>query len=342
MIVTTDIVEQTTDLGRRVRVVKEIVRVDGASPLALVRKRRIDAHDHANATHGPVLLVHGFGQNRYAWHLSQRSLSAHLAAEGFDVWNLDLRGHGRSRAFGSGAADDLDGYIHHDLPAVLREVQEVSARPRVAYIGHSMGALLGHVLAATERASLSALVSIAAPYRFGLGNPWLRELARAVVKTTGPLPRATELPMRLVRGIFELPVELWDHPRIPIPMRMWEPRTMEPEVLREYLRRAFDRATFGELAQVVKHGLSGRFESGDATRDYALAWKGADLPVLVIAGAHDLLAPPASVWPVFHESASPDKHFRQVPFGHGDLILGREAPQRVWPMIASWLAERVA
>ena len=51
---------------------------------------------------GPcVILVHGFAQNRYSWTLSERSLSTYFAAAGFEVLNLELRGHGNSRVYGS-------------------------------------------------------------------------------------------------------------------------------------------------------------------------------------------------------------------------------------------------
>ena len=36
-------------------------------------------------TRAPVLLVHGFGQNRYAWHLPARSFANHLASVGWHV-----------------------------------------------------------------------------------------------------------------------------------------------------------------------------------------------------------------------------------------------------------------
>ena len=47
----------------------------------------------------PVLLVHGVAANRASldFGLERWSLSAHLAAAGFDCFALDLRGHGASR-----------------------------------------------------------------------------------------------------------------------------------------------------------------------------------------------------------------------------------------------------
>jgi hypothetical protein len=56
------VTEQTIDRGRRASFFKELVVTSGKVPLAMVRKRALDV----GGTRAPVLLVHGFGQNRYA------------------------------------------------------------------------------------------------------------------------------------------------------------------------------------------------------------------------------------------------------------------------------------
>src|SRR5262245_30265595 len=94
MILRTELVEQRVDGGRRAKLSKDVVMTSG-TPLGMVRKRRAGG----TATKGAVLLLHGFAQNRYTWHTSQRSFSAYLADEGFDVFAGELRGHGRSRHF---------------------------------------------------------------------------------------------------------------------------------------------------------------------------------------------------------------------------------------------------
>src|SRR5215212_6928154 len=107
-------VEQTVDRDERGRFVKELVVVkistrDGgaATPLAMVRKRSAGPHGARAA----VLLVHGYGQNRYAWHLPARSLSNYLARAGYDVFNLELRGHGRSRHLGARLPSHVTDFV---------------------------------------------------------------------------------------------------------------------------------------------------------------------------------------------------------------------------------------
>jgi poly(3-hydroxyalkanoate) synthetase len=62
---------------------------------------------------------------------------------------------------------------------------------------------------------------------------------------------------------------------------------------------------------------------------------------LVIAGQHDDLAPPASVKPAYDRSRSNDRSYRELPFGHVDLLIGRDAPQLTWPLVETWLKKRL-
>ena len=59
-----------------------------------------------------VVLVHGLAQNKHTWRLSRRSFVAHLVRNGFDVWNVELRGHGDSRRLGARNATSIADYVH--------------------------------------------------------------------------------------------------------------------------------------------------------------------------------------------------------------------------------------
>ena len=91
------LVEQRVHGSERLHLTKGVVSaaLPGGGSLALVRKRLPGLEPRA-----AVVLLHGFGQNRYTWHLDSRSFSAYLAGRGLDVFNLELRGHGRSRGLG--------------------------------------------------------------------------------------------------------------------------------------------------------------------------------------------------------------------------------------------------
>ncbi len=163
--------------GPSVELLKEVIHLEGEAALSIVRKRLAAVP----STRGALVLTHGFGQNRYAWHIPGRSFVNHLAGAGFDVFNLDLRGHGRSRALGSRAAGALDGYIHHDVPVAIDAARVLSGHERAFLLGHSLGGLVGYAAAGDLGERLAGLVTLGAPYLFGRGNRVMLELARGVI-----------------------------------------------------------------------------------------------------------------------------------------------------------------
>ena len=102
------------------------------------------AADADGPWHGPaVLLLHGGGQTRHAWKGTERI----LAAQGFLVVNVDLRGHGESD-WATDGDYSLDAYAD-DVRGVAGELN----RP-VALVGASLGGLAS-LLAAGEPPVLS-------------------------------------------------------------------------------------------------------------------------------------------------------------------------------------------
>src|SRR5438874_265777 len=137
----------------------------------------------------PILLVHGFSQNRHAW--SSGEFVKNLLYFGLDVHILEMRGHGKSsqalqreRAAQLGRAlpDDLefgwdiDSYFLEDLPAAIDGVKRVTSHDQIFLCGHSMGGMLayGH---AGLRDDLAGLVTVGAASDLGRGFPMLRLVA---------------------------------------------------------------------------------------------------------------------------------------------------------------------
>jgi polyhydroxyalkanoate synthase len=362
MILQTEIVEQAIDGERRARFVKDVVAArDGTYPIGMVRKRLVAAsalpdegdtpvrrhpsypHEVAAPTRAAVLLVHGFGQNRYTWHTSRRSFANFLASEGFDVFNLDLRGRGRSRRFGALQDTILDDYIREDVPAAVRTVLRISNHSKVYLVGHSMGGIISYAVAvSTMRDEVEGVVSFGSPYRFGLGSRFLAFVGPLLygARLTGIFDRNPPIPIRRLGAHMVKRSWLWDNPLVPIPMRPWHPRSMEPEILAENLSAAFEHTRVAIALGLVGLGSESALKSHDGLNDYGLAFELADKPLLVIAGTRDALAPPASVRPVYDRSRSADKTYREFPLGHIDMLLGRDAPQLVWPLVKTWLVSR--
>lgn len=330
------IVEQLVDRDETAAFRKEIVVTPSRVPLAMVRKRAAGGQ----GTLAPVLLVHGFGQNRYSWHLPARSFSNYLACAGFDVFNLDLRGHGRSRHFGGSRARGVEDYVREDIPAAVAEVQALSGRRPVWLLGHSLGGLVAYAAAPTLAGAVAGVASIGSPYHFARGSLTLGALALLFRATSvapfpnAPLPLApVGLTMRWLRRFAESPF-------YPIPVRGWHAGSCEPEVIEQYLRLAFDRAAVTEMRDMFGWAFHRRF--GGRESDYVERFEAMDLPLLVVAGANDDLAPPASVRPGYLLSGSSDKTYRVVPLGHIDLLVGRDAPLMTWSLVAGWMKKRAA
>ena len=127
----------------------------------------------------PLLLVHGYTQNRRAWNTGQFVKT--MLYFGADVYLLELRGHGKSsveaqrrRARQQDAplpedidyGWDLDSYLLYDLPAAVAAVKECTGRERIFYCGHSLGGILGYAYA-TLFDDLMGLITIGSPTDFG-------------------------------------------------------------------------------------------------------------------------------------------------------------------------------
>jgi len=334
-------VDQTVDRDERHRFIKElcVTRDPAGVPLAMVRKRSATAQGSL----APLLLIHGYGQNRYVWHLPARSLVNHLARAGFDVYNLDLRGHGRSRQLGGRRPSHVADFVRDDVPTAVEEVQRLAGKRPVYLIGHSLGGLISYAAAGQMSGAIGGVVTLGSPYHFTRGSWSLRLLGTAMLSVDrrmsfghsvvglGPLGEA----VRLARGFIESPL-------FPLPIRGFVPGSMEPNVLAQHMSLAMDSGSITVLRNMFLDAAASR-RSGHrlgGLTGFADAFEALDLPLLVIAGTGDDLAPPASVAPALEHSRSRDKTYRTFPRGHIDLIVGRDAPLTVWPLIEAWLRAR--
>ncbi len=343
MILQGRVAHQTIDRNERGSFFKELVVTSGQVPLSMVRKRWVGADGtHSEGTLAPVLLIHGFGQNRYAWHLPSRSLSNYLARAGFDVFNLDLRGHGRSRELGTRRSHGVEDYVLEDLPSAVEEVLALSGNRPIFLVGHSLGGLVSYAAAPALMGAVAGIASIGSPYHFTRGSYSLGAIALAVRAMTAFNMPTGNLPLTLgpIARVMTTFRRVAESPLYPLPLRGWHAGNLEPHVLEEHLRLAFDRAGVAEMIDMFEWANERRFGGKDG--DYVERFETLQLPLLVIAGTNDDLAPPASVRPGFLRSQSADKTYRALPLGHIDLLVGRDAPAMTWPLLSAWLTKRAA
>ena len=96
----------------------------------------------------PVLLIHGWGGNGQTWDFPGRSVMDHLAARGYDVYALDLRGVGLSDHPASYFTIDILDRVN-DAAAVAGYILTHTGRAPVV-IGWSQGGVITGLLAASD------------------------------------------------------------------------------------------------------------------------------------------------------------------------------------------------
>lgn len=279
-----------------------------------------------------VIVCHGFVQNCRSFESPRRSLLARLRDAGAVVWTVELRGRDGARP-----AEGLHDYADLDAPAVIEAAR--AAHPQLAWLGHSMGGLVGALTPAA--AALDALVTLGSPLL--PGPPRLHGLGRRLI---GPARAAHRrgLPFagrRWGQTLWHLRLGLGSD-RVPAPVRLWAPGELDEEALRVLLRGSFaddSHAVFADLLELV--GSDGE-RAGRVDVSARLATL--RVPLLAVAGGRDDLAPPAGVRPLFERTASPERHWLElgpatasVALGHIDLVVGDSAPALVWQPALAFL-----
>ena len=283
----------------------------------------------------PVLLVHGIAMNRQAFEfgLARYALAAHLAAAGFDCFSLDLRGHGASRRRGptSPRRWNLDTYLAEDIPAALDVIRRETGAPRVLYLGHSQGALLGLAAAALYPERIAALVALAAPAHFDV-----QERLKKLVRWQYPLRGSLAKPIARMMAPFS---GYWHPVQADLALNL---RNVEPRVYRRLLANAIENLPRGVLDQFDTFIREDSFRSMDGKVDYRAALERCRQPALFVAAEKDGLAPPAVVQAAYRRWGGPKRYVVfEREYGHTDLLLGRHAPEVVYPVVREFLEEQV-
>jgi pimeloyl-ACP methyl ester carboxylesterase len=280
----------------------------------------------------PVLLVHGIAMNRLAFELGvgRYALSPFLAAAGFDCFALELRGHGQSRPrAGAPRRWNLDTYLAQDLPAALERIRELTGASQVLYVGHSQGALLGLAGAALYPERIAGIVALAAPVHFD-AQAKLKRLVRLRYPLRGRYLRF------LARMIS--PFSGYWHPALAdLAINL---RNVEPRVYRRLLANGIENLPAGVLEQFDAFIREDTFRSLDGAVDYRAALERCRQPALFVAAERDGLAPPAVVQAAHRRWGGPKRYVLfERGYGHTDLLLGRRAPEEVYPVIRDFLVE---
>lgn len=256
----------------------------------------------------PVILAHGVFVNRNIWLSAKgRGMGAWLARSGFDVWLFEAREHGRALVRGvrrnSASFDDL---VEVDVLAAIETVRHQTGAANIFWIGHSHGGILiyAHLGRYTESNSLLAGFVTVGTQTTAQNKNW-RHWARLFSTP-------------LLTGLFDY-----------FPSRLLKlgPDDELKHVMTEWCQ-------WNRRRRWTNRGF-----------DYQAALQHISTPLLCLVGISDDMANPEGCERLFAGAGSPDKTFKvlgrkfanRIDYDHTSVIIGPDAEQEVWPMIASWL-----
>lgn len=284
----------------------------------------------------PLILCHGLASNRHFLDYDDRhSLARYLRDQGFDCWVAELRGRGLSLPQSGGRVPwgwRFDDYVRSDLPAIIARVKALTGSPQVLWLGHSMGGMVMYAyLGSREQESVKGFVAMGSPgtFRYRYYPAWVRRLSRLLLQTF------TFTPLRLLARLiaplaYLLPVEKFG---------------LEQSVVACYFARGVANTSNPELLQFLDWIDNETFRSADHAKDYCRELQKVTTPFLAVVGAKDWVATPSMCRAAFAALASPDKQMLLLGKAHGQaheydhmaLVLGRRAPQEVFPPVRDWL-----
>lgn len=302
---------------------------------ALVRRRF--AH--------PVVLCHGLANSHVFMEFrGEQNLAKFLSAAGFDCYSVDLRGAGAARAPDDGPWDaTFDDHVQFDLPALVDAICAHAGSSRVIWVGHSLGGVVGLAAAAsTLKDRFVAMVTIGSPVFFHMPAEvlWMVKAARAVsvwgqfdsglLRLLAPLAGRVSAP-EITRATANL-------------------RNMDPLTQRFLVANVFAPIWRGVLGQLQDWIVNDAFRSLDTTVNYRDTLASLTAPTLVIGGTVDLLSPPDLTRNYFDLLTCPGRQLQlfgktyghSAEYGHGDLVVGKQAHLEVYPTILRFLEAQLA
>ncbi len=291
----------------------------------------------------PVVLIHGLLVGSRFLDFPRASLARYLAEAGFDVWNLSLRGTGRSLSpLGWGEKSwTLDEIVAEDFPTVIDYVNKAAGSAEVFVVGYELGGALtfAHV-GKVQAHGVAGIVSIATPMSFD-----------------SPEQDRLDILLKLNRRpVLWSALSYWNRSRynqllfrVPgLKKFFYNPENVEPRVAQVLMEELLVPVNPGVLNQLTTIIQRDAFVSADGTYSYRDTLSAVRVPVLILGGGMDPIAPPDALRNVYNEVGSEDRELmifwpdaeEDVSYGHFDLILGKNAKTEVFPLARRWLESR--
>jgi pimeloyl-ACP methyl ester carboxylesterase len=271
----------------------------------------IGIYGQSNTGKQPVVLVHGSFSNRGFWLSSQGvGLARYLVEAGYDVWLMEMRGHGLSPRNQAYKDNSLEQYALSDVPAINQFVIEKTGLKPV-WLGHSLGGVL-----------ISTAIAAG-------GLPEI-EVAAIALLGTQVVRRRWYLQIPFVTSIGKLWFSL--NPEMDGRKLKIGPENEPAGIAKEYLRWL---------------GFLGRWRLRENKTPLLAKWQGVDIPVLAMVGKDDISDPAKYCQRFFELCGSDEKVFKLLAkeegfsrdYGHVDMVVSKDAAKEVWPELTDWLGE---
>jgi pimeloyl-ACP methyl ester carboxylesterase len=273
----------------------------------------------------PVVLIPGLSTDRFSFDLEGADgLPQVLQSRGYEVWIIELRGHGRSE--GGRKFDPIwsvDDYRQKDLPVAFETIRRVTGQKKFHVIGHSMGGILMYLDLDRWSSTLMSLTTVASSLQYsGTGSkfePLLKLRSVAARIPTIPIGEFTRL-WSVVSGLVPNPLESFNSAAHSIAA----PR------MRRFHAHGFRAIPVRVLTDHIPF-----IESLDTT-PHAGSLSSIRLPVLAIAGGRDQQCPPEAVRRTAQWVENSKVELFEA-YGHLDLLIGDRAATEVHPTILNFL-----
>lgn len=296
--------------------------------------------DHFDPALRPLVIVPGYGMNSFifGFHPSGPPMEAYLAAQGFEVWSVNLRGQGGSKSIGGSRKYGFRELALVDLPCIIDTVlaETRTEHTQVDVIGCSLGATITYSYLAHHANDhrIGSMANIGGPLRWNQVHPLIRtafvypklasivpvrgtkKLARAALPIARKVPRALSIYMNAkISDLSQADalVQTVDNPN-------------------SYLN--YQIACWVKNKDLVVNGLN---------ISHALK-RMEQIPMLCLAGNKDGIVPPETALSAVSvlgedrvEKLIVGDHTHQ--FSHADLFISRLSQDRVFRPVADWFKQ---
>ncbi len=289
----------------------------------------------------PILILYALINKAYILDLSPgMSLVEHLVDEGFDVYMLEWGNfHWEDRNLTY--ADLVFDYIAH----AVRKVCQFSRCDELSIIGYCMGGTMAAMYASLfELPRVRNMVFLASPFDFedaGLSHIWINSEgfdADKIADVFELVPsRFVDLGVKMLNPInnfWGTYTRLWKVIDEDLSIQSWK-------VLNKWVN---DNINFpgGAYRQWIRdmyqENLLVKGELYLRGRQVELG--NIDAALLVMAGEKDHIVLPGQAQAAMEYMGSEDKSYYEFPIGHGGMVFGGMARDKVFPVISSWLGKR--